>query len=225
MADFNIAAFLAPSVSIVAMCVSAYFARTAINVNRKDRESKNHMEQAVLALEHAYEALTNDGRSITPVESNRLNWLTAARHIESYKVLKQGVTERSHKAMIEDTEEYWRHRFYVALDMYRIHDVGYYAEKQVPKASELDVGSLIVVYGFASWPDDKDDILNKADFAGIVNSHDIRQGNIGLTRYLEQSKKFAPIFQAIDERRRAELEAARTERDQAAASSTASGSS
>ncbi|WP_186308554.1 hypothetical protein [Paraburkholderia sp. BCC1885] len=46
--------FLSPTVAVVAACI----AWRAIKTPQKDRESKNHLDQAILALQRAYEALT-----------------------------------------------------------------------------------------------------------------------------------------------------------------------
>jgi hypothetical protein len=224
MADSSIAPFLSPFVSTVAMCVSGFFAWTAIKTPRKDRESKNHLDQAVLALSRAYEALTGNGKEAEPVAPNRLNWLTAARHIEAYKVLKRGITEPSHIAMCEDSEEYWRHRFYVALDMHEIHHAGYYDKDLVKKKSELHVPSLIIVYGFASWPDGKPDPVAEADLAGIIERHDIRRGNIGLRTYIEKFPKWQKLFDDLDAKQRQEQEAATAQADAASASGSTSAS-
>jgi hypothetical protein len=149
--------FLSPAVAIASACI----AWTAIKTPQRDRESKNHLDQAVLALQRAYNALTCDGENVRPVPADRLAWLTAARHIETYKVLKRGVTEPSHRAMCEDSEEYWRHKFYEALDMHNIHEASYYSENRAENRSGLQPTSLIVVYGFASWPEGKADLLDR----------------------------------------------------------------
>lgn len=184
------------------MCVSGYFAWTAITVGKRDRESKNHLDQAILALTRAYEALTRDGKVLAPVAPDRLNWLTAARHIEAYKVFKQFVTEPSHRVICEDTEEYWRHRFYVALDMYNILDLAYYEKDTSTNKSELAVPSLIIVYGFASWPDGKSDPITQADLVRIIDQHDLRKGNLGLRLYIEKFPKWQQLFDDLDRRRR-----------------------
>lgn len=146
MADTNIVPFIAPAVSVVAMCVSGYFARLAISVNRRDRESKNHLDQAILTLQRAHAALTNDGQC-EHARPDRLVWLTAARHIETYKVLKRGVTEPSHKVLCEDHEEYWRHRVYLAINMHALHQPGWYDEDRATGKLGLAAPSLLKFTG------------------------------------------------------------------------------
>lgn len=86
--------------SIASPIVSAFIAWTGINMPQKDRESKNHLDQAILSLQRPHAVLTDDGKS-ERAKPDRLSWLTAARHIETDKVLKDGVTEPSHKVPCE----------------------------------------------------------------------------------------------------------------------------
>lgn len=197
-----VAAIASPIVSIVAMGVSAFIAWTAIKTPQKDRESKNHLDQAILSLQRAHAALTDDGRS-EHAQADRMNWLTAARHIETYKVLKNGVTEPSHKVLCEDHEEYWRHRIYLAIDMHNIHQSSWYDENRAIRKSCLSPASLLIVYGFATWPEDKEDPIDLADLEAIAKQHDVRKGNVGLGLYLEKSPKITAMLDKADAERRA----------------------
>ena len=68
--------------------LSALVAAAAIYFSWRIQSSQEILNQAVLSLERAYTALTNDGTETKPQAADRLNWLTAARHIERYKKLK-----------------------------------------------------------------------------------------------------------------------------------------
>ncbi|WP_027801171.1 hypothetical protein [Paraburkholderia dilworthii] len=129
-------------------------------------------------------------------------WLTAARHIETYKVLKKGVTEPSHKVLCEDHEEYWRHRVYLAIDMYALRQPGWYDENHAEHKPGLSPPSLLIVYGFGSWPEGKDDPIDRADLAGIAASHDVRKGNHGLKIYLEKFQSINTMLDNADDHRR-----------------------
>lgn len=52
-----------PIIATIAMCVSAYIACEAVKTPQRDRESKNHLGQAIMSLQRAHGALTNDGRT------------------------------------------------------------------------------------------------------------------------------------------------------------------
>jgi|GEM_PF-1946855 len=196
-----IASIASPIVAVIAMGVSAFIAWTAIKTPQRDRESKNHLDQAILSLQRAHAALTDDGRS-EHARPDRVVWLTAARHIETYKVLKKGVTEPSHKVLCEDHEEYWRHRVYLAIDMYALRQPGWYDENHAEHKPGLSPPSLLIVYGFASWPEGKDDPIDRADLAGIAASHDVRKGNHGLKIYLEKFPSITTMLDNADDDRR-----------------------
>ncbi len=196
-----IASIASPIVSVIAMGLSAFIAWTAIKTPQKDRESKNHLDQAILSLQRAHAALTDDGKS-EHARPDRTNWLTAARHIETYKMLKSGVTERSHKVLCEDHEEYWRHRVYLAINMHNIFQPGWYDEDLAVKRSGLYPPPLLIVYGFASWPENKEDPIDKADLAGIARQHDVRKGNVGLQMYFEKYPKINAMLDEGDAQRK-----------------------
>lgn len=188
-----LATIIAPIISMAVTVAAARIAWVAVQIPRKETESKNHLDQAVLSLERAYEALTDGGTHIKPVRPDRLNWLTAARHIETFKSLKALIHAPSHRLRCADHEEYWRHRFYIAVDMRNIHNVSYYAPDPVNGPDGLDPVSLIVVYGFATWSHDRPDPISNADLFRIMRETDPRPGNIGLKAYLEQFPKYASM--------------------------------
>jgi len=197
-----VAAIASPIVAAIAMGVSAFIAWTAIKTPQKDRESKNHLDQAILSLQRAHAALTDEGKSEL-ARPDRMNWLTAARHIETYKVLKRGVTEPSHKVLCEDHEEYWRHRIHLAINMHNIVQPSWYDEDRAAKKSGLYPPSLLIVYGFASWPENKEDPIDRADLAGIAREHDVRKGNVGLEMYLAKYHEITALLSEGDAYRKA----------------------
>lgn len=180
----------------VAAVITAFIAVLAIVRPLRYQKSAALLEHAKLSLERAYAALTLDGTQIRPVPAERLNWLTAARHIETYKALKRRIRAHVHRVMIDDHEEHWRHQFYLALNMHNIHDAGYYREVRSPRAqrrSGLSPESVIIVYGFATWPEGRPDPTDDADFAEIFHSTDPRPGNIGLTTFLNDFPQFCDV--------------------------------
>jgi hypothetical protein len=181
---------LSSTFSLAISIVAAGISLAAFLFTRRNTESKNYLDQAVLALERAYAALTEDGANVAPPTPNRLNWLTAARHIESYKKLKARIKLRSLQFVCEDHEEYWRHRFYLALAMHRITDIAYYAGTGPAGRQPLNTTSLIVVYGFATWPEGKPDMLDQVDEQEILRRCHPRHGNHALGAYLDQFSRY-----------------------------------
>lgn len=193
---------LAMSINDIATISSAVFAGLSALVAAAAiyfpwRMQQNHelLNQAVLSLERAYKALSNDGQNVRPVPADRLNWLTCARHIESYKALKRKIKTEIHQSLCEEHEEFWRHQFYICLDMNNIHQPSYYDESPPPERKlGIEPRSAIIIYSFASWQKTKADPIDSVDVNALIRECDALKGNIGLSTYL---KKYPNILREI----------------------------
>lgn len=174
------------SFSVIIAAVALYLSYNNIrksNITKRDSEISSC---AVRALERAYNALTN-GKVNIPPEANRLNWLTAARLIENYKKLKSTIKLEEYKTVCEESEEHWRHQFYLILNMHNISSIDYYKGIKPPNSSNreyLEPRSLIVIYNFALWRKDKKDPIDSVDLVKILEEKNIFDGNYGLRYYL-----------------------------------------
>lgn len=141
-------------------------------------------------MERACRALTNDGKNINPPLPDRLNWLTSARHIESYKSLKSKINTELHQSLCEDHEEYWRHQFHLGLGMHSIHSSSYYEEGQLSEQRmPIEPRSALIIYSFASWPEGKLDPIDSVDIQALIKEFDPMKGNTGLREYIKKFPK------------------------------------
>lgn len=152
----TIAAFssaVAAVAALIGLCLT-YFS------NKRTQDEKTFETirvQAENSLAAAYDTLTNRGRSIPP-EPDRLNWLTAARHILRYKKLKQKL-RGVHHLVLDEVEEYWRHKVYLAVQPLE-RSIGYYSgrgsrltdDSASPLADPIEPKSALVVLMFSEWP-------------------------------------------------------------------------
>ncbi len=176
----------ASTVSAIFAGVSALVAAAAIYFPWRIQNSQEILNQAVLSLERAYAALTNNGTETRPPAADRLNWLTSARHIERYKKLKAKLTFATHHTVCEEHEEYWRHKMYVCLDAPNEFSLAYYKEKRHPeKRAGIEPRSALVIHEFATWPEGREDPMDKVDAKAIMKRNEALKGNFGLKRYLE----------------------------------------
>lgn len=176
----------ASTVSAVFAGISAFVAAAAIYFSWRMQNSQEILNQAVLSLERAYRSLTQDEQQVQPPAPDRLNWLTAARHIERYKKLKAKLTIETHRTVCEEHEEYWRHKIYVCLDAPQQLALSYYSEKLQPeRRAGIEPRSALVVHEFAKWPEGREDPIDEVDAAAIVLRGDALEGNYGLRQYLE----------------------------------------
>ncbi|MGK8200602.1 hypothetical protein [Burkholderia cepacia] len=175
---------LGGAVSVVTVLISV------VAITRPLRYQKNAalLDQAVRALERAYNALTVNGTQKDPVPADRLNWLTAARNLETYKALKREIGVKVHRRIADDHEEHWRNLFYLALQGNAYHQPTYYREPiGAPRAQRtggIEPHSAVIVHAFAKWPDGRPDPVEHADFDRIFEETDPRPGNIGLRHFL-----------------------------------------
>lgn len=183
-----------PLTDVKVASVAAVISVLAITWPLRYQKSAALLDQAVRALERAYNALTVDGSQIAPVPADRLGWLTAARNIETYKALKKKIRVGLHRRILEDHEEDWRHRFYVALQGHQFHQPSYYQEVAAPRehrTSGVEPHSAVIVHAFATWPKRRRDTLEYADFDDIFGETDPRTANIGLRLYLNRPRSLA----------------------------------
>ncbi|MDR6383416.1 MULTISPECIES: hypothetical protein [Paraburkholderia] len=175
---------LTGAVSVVTVVVSVF----AITRPLRYQKSGALLDQAVRALERAYNALTVDGAQTDPIPADRLNWLTAARNLETYKALKRKIGANVHRRIADDHEEHWRHRFHLALQGDAYHQPTYYREVVAPRAQRrggIEPHSAVIVHAFAKWPKHRRDPIEHADFDRIFEETDPRPRNVGLRAFLD----------------------------------------
>ncbi|MBU5612177.1 hypothetical protein [Geomonas azotofigens] len=169
---------------------------TKFNLENHDKKSDKYLNEAVGALERAFLIFTDANTNTSPPRPDRLNWLTTARIIESYKSLKQKVTSLEHNVVLKEHEEYWRHKFYTALGSDEMLAPGYFAKPKEKQCFDtdfenLDLTSLAVVYNFAEWKHNYQDPLDSVDAAKMLAYGTILGRHHGLMAYVKQFKKMS----------------------------------
>ena len=90
----------------------AYKANLVKQEDDRIRDSdKEILNQSEKSLEWAYEVLTDAGKNLPP-RSDRLNWLTCARHMTRHDELASKIKTVTYQTVHAEIEEFWRHRFY-----------------------------------------------------------------------------------------------------------------
>ena len=150
----------------------------------KDRErDKEYVSQIQKSLEWSFMSLTDDGLALFP-RPNRLNWLTAARHILRARKISAQVTHPTYKTIAEEVEEYWRHKFYVVLSNPALRDWHYFMDKDSPGWPEnIEISSALVVVDFSDWKDGVPDPTDAIDREKLIKQLKGGAGS-GLRRYI-----------------------------------------
>lgn len=163
---------------------SAAVSVLAIYIPWRNTHDSEVFKEAVLALERAYRSLMNGAEADGWPKSDRLNWLTSARHIESYKGLRELLKTSLYGRLCCEHEEHWRHEFYLRILKDRINQVSYFEQ------GPIEPRSAIVIYGFAAWPNKKQDQIESLDFEALFRESEILKGNHGLQNYLAKFPQF-----------------------------------
>lgn len=136
---------------------------------RKWIHSKLMMEEAVEALGNAYRVLTvNEAAKVPP--NDRLIWLTVARHLLAGEKLSREITDKAHKKVFNEKQEFWRARFYSLLDplgqeggpmdeQYFADDIKHTVMYSPEDRAPLVEQSVAKVLRFCSWPEERKDLL------------------------------------------------------------------
>ena len=170
--------------------VIAYLAyRTNLRKQREDQVRDNDREllaQAQKSFQWAYDVLTDNGEHIPP-RADRLNWLTSSRHLLRQRKIAKRIDSETYQLVYAEVEEYWRHRFYTALDHPSLRSRGYFADLEKPRWPEnLEISSALVVVEFSGWNKERTDPTEEVDREQLLESDALRGGHAsrGLRSYV-----------------------------------------
>lgn len=192
--------------NIAAICsaifagASAIIAAYAIFKQSKTQQSERYLDQAIVTLKNAYETLTIDQK----IKGERLDWLTCARHLERYRLIKKKISVDAHLLICDEQEEYWRHQFYLILKSGILRHPSFYAENREFSKEKIEPKSALVIHDFAIWPENKPDPIDSVDDEGILmrGKGKVLNGNIGLRHYLESFPRYQTILERLDKLRK-----------------------
>lgn len=176
-------------VSAIGSAITAAITASSVRRSREDHESKQMLDQAILSMERAYEALATNAKPDSPPVADRTAWLSAARLLTQYQAIKKLVTSKPHTLVLEEQEEHWRHRFYLILQpLSGARGAGYYRRSSASGNAEESIEpiSAVVVHTFAKWPENKEDSLAILQPQSLDPNANCLNGNIGLRGYLNE---------------------------------------
>lgn len=185
----TIGTVLFAGVSAIGSAITAAITASSLREGRLEHESRQMLDQAILSLERAYEALATNAQPDCPPVADRTAWISAARLLTQYQAIKKLVTSKPHKLVLEEQEEHWRHRFYLILrPLSGARGAGYYSKSSASGSTEesIEPMSAVVVHTFARWPKDKVDSLATLQPRSLDPNAICLKGNIGLSRYLAE---------------------------------------
>jgi hypothetical protein len=173
------------AISAAFAALSFLVAAWALRWQTSDQKHRYLLDQATHSLERAYDALTEGRSGDGPPVANRLNWLTCARHLERYRVMKADLKHPLYRLLCEENEEHWRYQFYLCVNRHAIHRADYYAESGQEGRAGIEPTSAFLVHSFATWPEGRSDPIREVDLVCRQDEADPLSANIGLRFYLE----------------------------------------
>lgn len=169
------------TISTIAAAValaSAIASFLAIYIPWKNTHDAEVFKESVLALERAFRSLMLNAREDGSPAPDRLNWLTSARHIESYKSLRNSLKTDLYKKLSQEHEEHWRHEFHIKIIKNQIRHISYF------EAGPIEPRSAIVIYGFSTWQNTRQDSIDAVNIENMLQESEFLNGNYGLQQYL-----------------------------------------
>lgn len=168
------------------VALSLFRATTKRHIDEdKFKSSEVFLSEAKSQLEKAYQLFSGGNDDLAP-ENTRVHWLTVARMIVRYNKIKKLIKEPPHIDIIEENEEFWRHKFYTLLNRYSEELTFNYFMSPDHKygGDKTDIKSIAVIFDFAAWkgPDPLNEIDDIQLFADRIKLHD----HFGLQDYLKK---------------------------------------
>ena len=187
MQSCTIALFELVKVTIgAAALVSIWVAYRAYRANlQKQQEDrvrdadKELLSQAQTSLEWAYNALTQNGENIPP-KSDRLNWLTCARHILRQNEMAEKLGGTTYKIVYAELRDYWQHKFYLALSDTGLFNPAYFRnEENSAWPEKIEISSALVIVDFSNWKEGVRDPTDDVDRAAMMADGNCFKGSAG----------------------------------------------
>jgi hypothetical protein len=173
-------------ISVLFVALNYWLARGKAKKDSELDHDKEICSQAVIALERAYETLTNgNGHKVVP-EASRLNWITTSRQILRFKKLKSQLKTDLYKLVCTEHEEHWRHQFYLCFKHDDFISSAYYkGTDYLPSQENIDPRSALVIMNFKQWDPDTFDPLSEVKEQEYVADGVTLNGEHGLKNYIE----------------------------------------
>jgi hypothetical protein len=155
----------------------------------RDRD-KELLLQVQKSLQWAYDSLTDEGKTIPP-KADRLNWLTCARHLLRARKLGEKISSNTYQIIYQETEEFWRHRFYLALDNPATLSPAYFGKRRSSFTGEqIEPRSAKTIIEFSAWKQETEDPIDFVELSLISSdTHGISLASKGFNQYLSELRQ------------------------------------
>lgn len=163
-----------------AVAIGTDQARRSFLAERQWSRDEKFAEQIQKSLQWAYDVLTDGGSSIPPT-ADRLKWLTCARHLLRAQKLMKQVKTQEWITIVEDHEEFWRHKFNLAMGSLNLRDWRYFANSagNAIIRENIEITSAMVVVDFGNWRKGRSDITDEVSREELIANGNPYSGSAG----------------------------------------------
>lgn len=169
--------------------------REAAERQREVSDNESYFKHAVSSLERAFATLSGGKGGTAPIHE-RLAWLSSARLLLSASDASGRITAASSglRVLYAGEEEHWRHQFYLLLQPLSPQGIGaqqsYFVADSSPEQAPIDERSIKVIYGFAEWPEDRQDSIDAVSKYTQGEIERMRVGMSGVRAYVLSMPRF-----------------------------------
>ena len=170
--------------------------RSSLQRQQQDRDDAHFFEHAVKCLERAYDTISDQGASATPLH-DRLAWLTCARLLLAARQSAEQISLESNglRIMYAGETEHARHRFYELFQPFSgssfANSEGYFLRDATDSGAPIEERSIRVIYDFMKWPDDLADPIGEVPLFTLEEAEKMGLGRHGLRAYVKSRARFS----------------------------------
>ena len=200
----NLATFQAiGSLAIACSAIVAFFIyRDNTNRHIKDdkyRASEIFLNESIKVLERSFEMFTDNRENVSPPRNDRLLWLTTARMMLRFKILRSNVSEKEHVEICDEHEEYWRFQFYnlLAANKDNFTKEYYNPNGAIHSGGCIARNSMAVIFDFSRWNEEVSDPMDEVNDKELFAKGAIPITQFGAVEFLEENEKYWGEVQKI----------------------------
>lgn len=161
------------------------------------KRSEVYLEECKKLLDRAYETFTRYGAD--PPKADRLLWLSTARMIQRFRLMRQRLIEEDHVAIADESEEYVRLKFKTTLDTSRdkLTTAYFMPSGNIYAGDEIARKSIAVIFEFANWRAGATDPLECINDKQLIANGAIPSDFTGVDGFIAQYQTYWEEIEAM----------------------------
>ncbi|MFP1681401.1 hypothetical protein ACLD0W_02755 [Alloalcanivorax sp. C16-1] len=177
--------------SVVVAVLAFLFSVFSFRESRKIDFDKAMLGSCDDLLGQSYESLIKGRQENGFPVSDRLQWLTSARHIMRYYDAKKRIKTKPYQVLVENMEAVWRHDFYKALDFPDVMRGRYFYHDE---DGGIYPPSAMIVAEFSAWKEGSRDPVEDYDVENFLSNEDYKSMFSAIFSHARRYSKYREIM-------------------------------